>query len=137
MTPEPTPQATIDAFIQKWTPSGAAERANAQAFLIELCQLLGVEAPQPKLPDEAANAYVFEKTIPAPGGSSNFIDCYKRGCFVLETKQGADRQRAAALSAEGQARQSKRKTGHGQRDTRKAYSGRWSTCVTRWGLLAF
>jgi hypothetical protein len=126
MTPEPTPQATIDAFIQKWTPSGAAERANAQAFLIELCQLLGVEAPQPKLPDEAANAYVFEKTIPAPGGSSNFIDCYKRGCFVLETKQGADRQRAAALSAEGQARQAKRKTGHGQRDTKG-----WDTAMEK------
>ncbi len=106
----------ITAFLQRWSASGAAERANAQSFITELCGVLGVEPPQPKTPDEAANAYVFEKTIPAPGGSSNFIDCYKRGCFVLEAKQGADADVGPApLSQAGEERRAQRKTGHGLR----------------------
>ncbi len=113
-----TQSDSLSAFITKWAASGAAERANAQAFLIELCQLLEVESPQPKRPDEAANAYVFEKAIPTATGSTNFIDCYKRGCFVLETKQGADRSTEEVLSAEGKARAQKRKSGHGTRGTR-------------------
>jgi hypothetical protein len=70
------------AFIAKWAASGTAERANVQLFVADRCALIGVEAPQPKTPDEHANAYVFEKTIPGPNGAGNFIDCYKRGCFV-------------------------------------------------------
>gem|GEM_PF-5193883 len=55
--------------IIRWSASGAAERANAQSFITELCALLGVEPPRPKTPDEAANAYVFEKTISGSSGS--------------------------------------------------------------------
>ena len=40
------PLTTIDAFLTKWAASGAAERANAQLFVAELCGLLGVDAPQ-------------------------------------------------------------------------------------------
>lgn len=118
---------TIDAFIAKWAASGAAERANAQLFIAELCAILGVEPPQPKTPDENANAYVFEKTIPGPGGSSNFIDCYKRSCFVLESKQGADADTAAApLSEAGEQRLARLKTGHGRRGT-----AAWDTAMER------
>ncbi|MBK9627766.1 MAG: hypothetical protein IPO56_08725 [Flavobacteriales bacterium] len=84
----------IQAFITKWEVSGAAERANAQLFIAELCDVIGVEPPRPKTPDEHINAYVYEKTIPSVTDSTNFIDCYKRGHFVLETKQGADGVRA-------------------------------------------
>lgn len=38
-----TDQHTIDTFITRWRASGAAERANYQLFLSELCDLLGVE----------------------------------------------------------------------------------------------
>jgi len=118
---------TTAAFIAKWAASGAAERANAQLFVAELCALLGVDAPQPKTPDEQANAYVFEKTIPGAGGNKNFIDCYKRGFFVLEAKQGAD---AAGddipLSEAGEQRLARRKTGHGQRGT-----AAWDTAMER------
>lgn len=64
--------ATMQTFITKWELSGAAERANAQMFLSELCNIIGVEPPQAKGSDEAANAYVFEKTIPSIAGTSNF-----------------------------------------------------------------
>jgi hypothetical protein len=107
---------TIDTFIAKWAASGAAERANAQLFVAELCALLGLDPPQPKTPDESANAYVFEKTIPGAGGNRNFIDCYKRGCFVLESKQGADADTGAApLSEAGEQRRARRCGGAGRR----------------------
>ncbi|MCY7328684.1 MAG: hypothetical protein LH618_09065 [Saprospiraceae bacterium] len=61
--------SAISAFLTRWSASGAAERANAQSFMTELCALLGVEPPRTKTPDEAANAYVFEKTIPGSSGS--------------------------------------------------------------------
>jgi hypothetical protein len=37
----------IQAFITKWEVSGAAERANAQLFIAELCDVIGVEPPTP------------------------------------------------------------------------------------------
>jgi hypothetical protein len=40
----------IQAFITKWEVSGAAERANAQLFIAELCDVIGVEPPRPKTP---------------------------------------------------------------------------------------
>jgi hypothetical protein len=78
-----------EAFIARWQQSGAAERANYQLFLSELCDLLDVERPQPTTTDESANAYVFEKSVPLPHGTTGRIDLYKRGFFVLEAKQGS------------------------------------------------
>ena len=128
---------SIAAFITKWEVSGAAERANAQLFLSELCGILDVPKPEPTTPDDRANAYVFEKNVPSAEGTSNFIDCYKRGCFVLETKQGADAvgiggaggvgvDHGRPLSAEGAERHRARKTGHGTRGTRG-----WDTAMER------
>jgi hypothetical protein len=89
----------IQQLISEWEVSGGAERGNAHSFLNELCDILEVPRPDKAVPVEASNAYVFEKTIPAPEGSKNFIDLYKRGCSVLETKQGADRDATDPLSA--------------------------------------
>ncbi len=73
----------IDAFIKRWELSGAAERANCQLFLTELCAVLRVEPPQLAGADEALNAYVFEKSVRFPNrdGSVSLgrIDLYKRG----------------------------------------------------------
>ena len=135
--------AHLQAFLTKWELSGAAERANAQAFLLELCEVLDVPKPKPTTPDQAANAYVFEKVVPSAEGTSNFIDLYKRGCFVLETKQGADAIPArndvradhdppdaplpdAPVSAEGEQRRRGRKKGHGLRGSRG-----WDTAMER------
>jgi len=79
----------LDTFITRWAASGAAERANYQLFLSELCDLLGVERPRPATDDPSANAYVFEKPVPLAHGTTGFIDLYRRGCFVLEAKQGS------------------------------------------------
>lgn len=83
----------VDLFISRWQSSGAAERANYVLFLSELCDLLDVPRPDPTSPDPAKNRYVFERAVTrvAPDGtsSSGFIDLYRAGHFVLETKQGA------------------------------------------------
>jgi hypothetical protein len=90
-------QSDIQTFITRWESSGAAERANYQLFLTELCQVLGVAGPDPTKPDEDENAYVFEKAVTFRHGdgstSSGRIDLYKRGCYVLEAKQGSDREK--------------------------------------------
>jgi hypothetical protein len=80
----------LDAFIARWRASSAAERANYVLFLSELCTVLDLERPNPQTSDPALDAYVFEKPLPLPHGTVGRIDLYKRGCFVLEAKQGSD-----------------------------------------------
>ena len=87
---------SVADFIARWQKSVAAERANFQPFAGELCDLLGVPRPEPAGPDDADNAYVFERTVTfhhADGSTSTGrIDLYKRDCFVLEAKQGSDQE---------------------------------------------
>ena len=96
---ETTEDARVAAFIARWAQSGGAEQANSQSFLSELCRdVLGVDPPQPSLPDEALNSYVFERGVRFDNGdgtsSTGRIDLYRRGCFVLESKQGVLRREA-------------------------------------------
>lgn len=85
---------TIESFIHRWLDSGAAERANFQIFATELCDVLEVERPEPMRLGDADNAYVFERNVvfANPDGTTSIgrIDLYKRGCFVMEAKQGSD-----------------------------------------------
>ncbi len=124
MTDQPAP---IAAFIARWQASGAAERANYQLFLSELCDVLEVERPHPATADPAANAYVFEKPVPLPHGATGRIDLYRRGCFVLEAKQGSEAEPAApALSAAEEARRAARRRGTARRGT-----AGWDTAMER------
>ena len=79
-------------FIQKWVGSEGNERANYQSFLQELCEYLGVEKSQPKGKDNHHYCFDRDVKIIAPSGAvtTNYIDFYKEGCFVLEAKQGSD-----------------------------------------------
>ncbi|MGB4805476.1 MAG: type IIL restriction-modification enzyme MmeI, partial [Anaerolineae bacterium] len=124
MTDQP---ALIAPFIARWRASGAAERANCQPFLSELCDVLEVDRPNPTTPDEAANAYVFEKSVPLPHGATGRIDLYRRGCFVLEAKQGRDGDAGTpALSLAGQAASRARKRGTALRG-----AASWDTAMER------
>ena len=86
----------IQAFITRWAKSGGAERANYQLFLSELCDVLEVPRPNPTVEDDSQNAYVFERNVRFDNldgtHSTKRIDLYKRGCFVLESKQGVEQQ---------------------------------------------
>ena len=116
----------LPPFIARWAASGAAERANYQLFLSELCDVLDLPRPDPAVADEAANAYVFDKAVPLPHGATGFIDLYRRGCFVLEAKQGSDRPEVAPLSAEAERRLRARKRGTAVRGT-----AAWDTAMER------
>jgi len=91
-----TANTAIQDFLGRWENSGAAERANYQLFLSELCNLLGVAPPDPTQADDRQNAYVFERNVvfqyPDGTSSTKRIDLYKRGCFVLEAKQGSEKK---------------------------------------------
>ena len=50
---------TAPEFIARWKNSAAAERANYQLFLAELCDLLSVPRPQPAVADNTRNEYVL------------------------------------------------------------------------------
>lgn len=112
-------EARVLAFIDRWRPSGGAERSNYQQFLGELCGILGVAPPDPATGLAAQDAYVFDKPVAFkhPDGTSTtgFADLYKRGHFVCETKQGVDKQRA---EADALAPPAKRRAGHGVRGTK-------------------
>jgi hypothetical protein len=108
----------IQAYIDRWSRSGGAERANYALFLSERSlpaaagDILDVARPEPKRPNDDDNAYVFERRVVFinPDGTSTFgrKDLYKRGCFVLETKQGVEEQdQHELLSEAARARQKK------------------------------
>ena len=82
------------SFIPRWQQSSAAERANYALFLSELCDYLDIPRPEPSQADESGNKYVIDKAVFLQNldGSTtpNYIDLYKRGCFVLEAKQGSN-----------------------------------------------
>ncbi len=116
-----TSTPTIESFISRWKASGASERANYQLFLTELCELLGVEKPMPATDKVHEANYTFERPVVFDDGegktSTNFIDLYKKDCFVLEAKQGSDKAGITEAEQLG-AERAKTKTGTATRDTR-------------------
>ena len=98
----------IKDFITRWQGSGAAERSNYALFISELCDLLEVPRPDPSSEKSEENDYVIDRAFTRKDkddhSSTVYLDLYKRGHFVLETKQGS--------SGEGD------RVGHGKRGTR-------------------
>lgn len=86
MTDAASPDAA-QQFIARWQGVKASELSTSQSFLIELCELLGVERPHPT----PAQDYMFERPITFAHGdgstSAGRVDLYRRGAFVLESKK--------------------------------------------------
>lgn len=80
-----TTSLSLRSLAEQWAGAKAAERANAQSYLIELSEALGVERPRP-----AGSGYEFEypiRIVSREGAeSTNFIDLYKANHFALEAK---------------------------------------------------
>jgi hypothetical protein len=120
----------VEGFISRWKDSGGSERANFQHFAIELTQLLGVPAPKPAKADAQADDYRFERPVTfihTGTQSRGFIDLYRRGCFIMEAKQGTGRAAAEedqlTLLPDGPTQQ---RQGHGVRGSR-----RWDDTMLR------
>ncbi|GGJ65531.1 class I SAM-dependent DNA methyltransferase [Deinococcus aquiradiocola] len=117
-------------FIARWKASGGSERANYASFLIELCELLDVPRPAPATAT-GANEYVFEREVREvfTDGShtTRFLDLYRKGSFVLETKQGVEAETAQQNEAQAlTGKAPRRKRGHGVRGTKS-----WDTNMVR------
>ncbi|HEY1723597.1 MAG TPA: DNA methyltransferase [Magnetospirillaceae bacterium] len=92
MSNELNEQLKADKFITRWSGrEGGQERANYALFLTELCDVLGLDHPEPAGASHDLNDYVFERRIerekPEGGKEVRLIDLYKRDCFILEAKQ--------------------------------------------------
>lgn len=86
-------------FSLRWSDEPISERAHYQSFVSQLCRLIGVPAPD----DEKVGDldYCFERAVRFDHGDgtghSGFIDCYRRGSFVMEIKQSAKRRSGGYL----------------------------------------
>ena len=117
----------VGQFIAHWRDTGGSELANTQSFINGLCRLIGVEPPHGSRTDDAQNDYVFERRVFQDNGDGTVsfgrIDCYKRGAFILEAKQGSVADRAAAERGEddldlfGQTASARLKRGTAKRGT--------------------
>lgn len=114
---------TITQFIVRWEKSGGSEKANYALFFTELCdEILHVPHPEPAGPDNAKNLYVFERAVThqeADGSTATgFIDLYKSGFLLSETKQGTFAKAAKqGTLLDFIPSKSKEKSGHGKRGT--------------------
>ena len=111
-------------FESIWKSAGGAERANYSLFLQDLCALLDVARPDPTTDSPIQDAYVLERAVEFNDGTKRSIgriDLYKRGCFVLETKQGTDTpdQQKKVEREELGLPPEKRRKGHALRGTAK------------------
>lgn len=83
---------SVEQFIAKWSGRAGKESADSQSFLNDLCQLLEVPRPHDPNPGFGPEDYMFEVGIDRVLGDVRIgkgeIDLYRRGCFVLESKQG-------------------------------------------------
>ncbi|MEM6538856.1 MAG: DNA methyltransferase, partial [Pseudomonadota bacterium] len=71
-------------FIHKWQKIELKESSAAQSHFVDLCHLLGVEAPTDL--DAIGDTYCFEKGATKSTGGNGFADVWKRGCFGWEYK---------------------------------------------------
>ena len=89
----------VDAFIAHWAGVPISERAQYQTFIIQLCRIIGAPAPDDERMGhldycfERPVRFVHEDGVSHPG----YIDCAKRGCFVLEAKQSLKRRDGGPL----------------------------------------
>ncbi|PEN14803.1 SAM-dependent methyltransferase [Longibacter salinarum] len=120
---------TVSEFIDRWSTSQADEQANAQSFLNELCKhVLEVEPPEPSVEDPEQNTYAFERRVDLTAtqeGQRGYIDLYKKGCFVLEAKQGSNTPEITEAEVLG-VREPKRTLGTARRGQRS-----WEQAMTK------
>lgn len=93
---------TAEALISRWSGrEGGQERSNYALFLSELCDVIGVDHPEPAAASHQFNDYVFERRVEKQlvdgTTESGRIDLYKKGSFLLEAKQSRQKGGKKAL----------------------------------------
>ena len=116
---------TTKEFITKWRASGASERSNYALFFDQMAAVLGVPGPDPATDTPEADGYVIDRVVTTDAGATNYIDLYKRRCFVAEAKQGSDDPEMTEAEALG-LDAPKRRRGTARRGTRG-----WETAMQK------
>lgn len=112
---------SVSEFIERWKHSGGAERANYGIFLSELTEALGVEKPLPVTDTGSNDHYRLERPVASAvigETSKKYIDLYRRGSFILETKQGAHGKSSSPDQLSLPEIPTVKRVGHGVRGTR-------------------
>ncbi|MGZ8097221.1 MAG: type IIL restriction-modification enzyme MmeI [Methylosarcina sp.] len=82
---------TPEKFIKRWTENDLTEKAGAQPFIEDLCDLLQIEKPR------SSDDFCYEKGAVKDGGGQGWADIWKRDCFGWENKKpGSDLSKALA-----------------------------------------
>jgi hypothetical protein len=82
---------TPEEFITTWTKNDLTERAGAQAFIEDLCELLGLEKPRD------SETFCYEKGAVKDSGRRGWADVWKKDHFAWENKKPrSDLKRALA-----------------------------------------
>lgn len=94
----------VETFIKHWSAAPVSERSQYQTFIIQLCRLIGVPAPDDVRAGDLD--YCFERPVQFrhDDGSTTAgrIDCAKLGCFVLEAKQSDKRRDGGPMDTSAQ-----------------------------------
>ncbi|MEN5363060.1 class I SAM-dependent DNA methyltransferase [Brevundimonas intermedia] len=94
----------VEAFIKHWSAPPVSERSQCQTFIIQLCRLIGVPAPDDVRAGDLD--YCFERPVQFrhDDGSTTAgrIDCAKLGCFVPEAKQSDKRRDGGPMDTAAQ-----------------------------------
>jgi len=112
---------SISEFIERWSKSGGSERANYALFLTELTEVLGLEKPLPATDTGENDHYRLERPVASHvigETSKKFIDFYRRGSFILETKQGSQAKTTDADQLTLPTIPKVKRVGHGVRGSR-------------------
>lgn len=117
-------RTALETLITSVLRSGGAEISNFQPFIERLCDALRLPKPDFAGEDWVGNDYCFERrvdhTFDDGRVTTRRIDLYRRGCFIMEAKQSAKRQKPdpkqIEMLGEEAARQSK---GHARRGSAK------------------
>ncbi len=72
---------TPEKFIQTWTENDLTERAGAQAFIEDLCELLKIDKPR------SSADFCYEKGAIKDSGKQGWADVWKRDHFGWENKK--------------------------------------------------
>src|SRR5688500_11744461 len=74
----------LPEFIAKWKHSTLTERSAAQSWFLDLCRVVGVDAPTDV--DREGTFYTFERGATKTSGKDGWADVWKKGCFAWEFK---------------------------------------------------
>ena len=77
---------TPQEFVDIWSVTGLGERQSYQLHFLDVCRLVGYEAPTASGKDSRGNTYVFERSIKKDTGAQGFADVFYAGHFAVEYK---------------------------------------------------